>query len=255
AAPELTSARAELVEKTVDAPREWAVVESGKGEKQGEYVFDLRGYFPVDRIRIKLPEQNTVVQMEVLARTRTDQPWRQVARAVAYRLRHGDSEITSPDLAVGAVTDRYWLLRVDQRGGGIGAGAPKLEIGWVPHRLVFAARGSPPFQLAYGRRDAQPAAYSIETLIPGYREESGERIRAAKAGTQQKVNVQSAQALVETELGGETQRREAVDWKRWSLWGALGLGVLILGVMAWRLVKQLDKPPAPSPPDGTPKSG
>ncbi len=239
--PDLSSASGELVEKAIEALREWAPVEAGKGEKPGEYVFDVRGHFPVDRIRLHLPEANTVVQAELLTRSRSDQPWRHVTRGVAYRLRRGEGEVTSPDLAVGVATERYWLLRVDQRGGGLGAGAPRLETGWVPHQLVFAARGSPPFQLAYGKRDAKPAAYAIESLIPGYREDTGARIRAARAGTQQTVNVQGAQALAQTELGGEARRQEAIDWKRWSLWAALVLGVLILGVMAWRLVRQLDK--------------
>lgn len=241
ALPELASASGELVEKGVEAPREWEPLEASKGEKPGEYVFDARGHFPVDRVRLYLPEANTVAQVELLARSKSDQPWRQVTRGIAYRLRRGDGEVTGPDLTVGAATDRYWLLRVDQRGGGLGAGAPRLEIGWVPHHLVFAARGSPPFQLAYGKRDAKPAAYPIESLIPGYREDTGARIRAARAGTQQTVNVQGAQALAQTELGGEARRQEAIDWKRWSLWAALVLGVLILGVMAWRLLKQLDK--------------
>lgn len=251
--PELTSANGELMEKTVEAPREWATIEGVKGEKPGDHVFDLRGHFPVDRVRLHLPEPNTVAQVELLARSQTDQPWRHVARAVAYRLRQGEGEVTSPALTVGVATDRYWLLRFDQRGGGLGAGAPKLEIGWVPHQLVFAARGSPPFQLAYGKRDAKPAAYSIETLIPGYREDASARIRAAKAGTQQTINVQGAQTLAQTKLGGEARRQETVDWKRWSLWGALVFGVLILGAMAWRLVKQLDKSTAASAPDDTPK--
>lgn len=247
--PELTSASGELAEKAVQAAREWAPVEAGKGDKPGEYAFDARGHFPVDRVRLQLPEVNTVVQVELLARNRSDQPWRQVARSVVYRLRQGEGEAASPDLVVGVVTDRYWLLRVDQRGGGLGAGAPKLEVGWVPHRLVFAARGSPPFQLAYGKRDAKPAAHAIETLIPGYRADTGAKIRAAKAGTQQTVNVQGAQVLAQTELGGEARRREAIDWKRWSLWAALVLGVLILGAMAWRLMRQLDKPGTPPPSD------
>jgi uncharacterized protein DUF3999 len=247
--PELTSASGELVDKAVQAPREWAQVEAGKGEKPGEYAFDARGHFPVDRIRLHLPDLNTVVQVELLARNKGDQPWRQVAHGVVYRLRQGEGEVASPDLAVGAATDRYWLLRVDQRGGGLGAGGPRLEVGWVPHRLVFVARGSPPFQLAYGKRDAKPAAHAIETLIPGYREEAGAKIRAAKPGTQQTVNVQGAQALTQTELGGEARLKETIDWKRWSLWGALVLGVLVLGAMAWRLMRQLDKPAAPSKDD------
>ena len=195
--PELASARGEPADKTVDAPREWAQVKAAKGEKPGEYAFDLRGHYPVDRVRFDLPESNTIVQVELLARDKADLPWRVIARGVAYRLRQDGSEIASPELAVGATTDRYWLLRVDQRGGGLGREPLGMQVGWVPHRLVFTARGAAPFQLAYGNRAAKPAAYSIETIIPGYREDAGPQIRAAKAGTQQTVEVRNAQALAD----------------------------------------------------------
>ena len=241
ALPEFASARGEPVDKIVEAAREWAQAEPARGEKPGEYLFDLLGRHPVDRVRFHLPEPNTVVQVELLARDKSDAPWRPVTRGMAYRLRRDGSEITSPELSVGVTTDRYWLLRVDQRGGGVGAGTPKLEAGWVPHSLVFAARGAPPFQLAYGNRDAKPAAFAIEALIPGYRDAGGLTIRAAKAGPQQTISVSGAQALEQRELGGEARLRDAIDWKRWSLWGALVLGVLILGAMAWRLVRQLNE--------------
>lgn len=240
APPDLASARGEPVGKTVEAAREWVQAEPAIGDRPGDYLFDLRGRHPVDRVRLHLPEPNTVAQVEMLARDRSEQPWRPVTRGVAYRLRRDGDEITSPELSVGYTTDRYWLLRVDQRGGGVGPGAPKLEAGWIPHRLVFAARGEPPFQLAYGNRDAKPAAFPIDTLIPGYRDAGGPPIRAAKAGAQLTINVSSARVLEQQELGGEGRLKDAIDWKRWSLWGALFLGVAILGAMAWRLVRQLD---------------
>lgn len=238
AMPELTSASAELAEKFIEAPREWQKVEAAKGEKPGEYTFDLRGRFPVDRLRIDLPDINTIAQVELLARNRAEEPWRTVTRGVAYRLRQASGEILSPDLTAAAASERYWLLRVDQRGGGLGNGMPSLNIGWVPHQLVFAARGAPPFQMAYGNRDAKTAAYAIETLLPGYKDDAGAKVRAAKTGTQT-VNVGAAATQAQKELGGETRLTDATDWKRWSLWGALVLGVLILGGMAWRLMRQL----------------
>jgi hypothetical protein len=248
--PEMTAASGEPVERAIEAPREWSRAEPLKGEKPGEYQFDLRGRHPVDRVRLHLPEPNTVVQVELLARDRNEQDWRPVARGVAYRLRRDGGEVASPDLSVGFTTDRYWLLRVDQRGGGVGSGAPKLEAGWVPHTLVFAARGEPPFQLAYGNRDAKQGGYAIDALIPGYTDASLSRIRAAKAGAQQTINVSGAKTLEQQELGGEARLKDQVDWKRWSLWGALVLGVLVLGAMAWRLARQLDKGSGPSAPAG-----
>ncbi|MCE9640349.1 MAG: DUF3999 domain-containing protein [Betaproteobacteria bacterium] len=239
AEPELTMVRGELADKVVDVPREWAPFKAVQGEKPGEYVFDTRAHAPIDRIRFELPELNTVAQFELLARDATEKSWRTVARGVAYRLRQQSGEITSPDLAIGVTADRYWLLRVDQRGGGIGSGLPQIQAGWLPHRLVFSARGAPPFLLAYGNGGAKPAAFAIETLVPGYREDAVQSIKAAKTSAAQKVNVRHAAAFPQNELGGAERLRAAIDWKRWSLWGALVVGVLILGAMAWRLMRQL----------------
>jgi hypothetical protein len=250
APPELISLWGELVDRTIEAQREWVLVDPAKGDNAGEYLFDLRGHYPVDRLRLRLPEANTVARVEWLVRDRADQPWRPLSRATAYRLRRDGSDVTSADLAISASTDRYWLLRVDQRGGGLGAGMPQLEAGWVPHTLVFAARGEPPFQLAYGRRGAQPAHHAIDTVIPGYREGAARKVRAASAGAPHAVNVSSAKALTQQELGGKARLEEAIDWRRWSLWGALVVGVMVLGAMAWRLVRQLDsRGPAAAPED------
>jgi len=246
AMPELTAAHGELAEKFIEAPREWAAFSAAKGENKNSYVFDLKGQFPMDRLRLELPEPNTIVQVEVLARDKAEQPWRSVTRGVAYRLRQAGGEIASPDIQVGASSERYWMVRVDARGGGLGNGMPAMHAGWVPHQLVFAARGAPPFTLAYGHRGAQAGALPIASLIPGYRDDAGTSVRLAKTGAQQIVNVQTASSQAQKELGGATRLQAQIDWKRWILWGVLGLGVLVLGVMAWRLMKQLGSAPVSS---------
>jgi hypothetical protein len=171
-----------------------------------------------------------------------------VARGIAYRLRQEGAEIASPELSFAPNADRYWLLRVDMRGGGLGDGLPRMQAGWVPQRLVFAARGAPPFYLAYGNREAQPAAYAIQTLIPGYRDDATPAIRSTgtRVPAEQLVNVQAVRGGAQKELGGQARREEATDWKRWSLWGALVLGVAVLGAMAWRLARQLNAPDSKS---------
>ena len=240
--PELVAAHGELAEKTIEAAREWSKLGASKGDKEGEYLFDLKGQFPVDRLRLELPQANTIAQIEVLVRDKAEQPWRSVARAVAYRLNQSGNEVQSPDIRVNASGERWWMIRVDQRGGGLGSGMPQLNAGWVPHQLVFAARGAPPFTLAYGNRAAQPGGLPIESLIPGYRDDAGASVRTAKTAAQQAMNVQPAQAgsqSAQKELGGEARLQAQIDWKHWSLWGVLGLGVLVLGAMAWRLMKQL----------------
>jgi hypothetical protein len=239
AAVELAGLDVEPGEAAVDAPRQWKPVTGvAVKDRPGEHELDLGGQFPVDRLRVALPQPNTVASLEILARARPADPWHLVTTTTAYRLTREGEELTSADIEVGPTTDRYWLVKVDQRGGGIGSGPLGLSAGWVPHRLIFAARGAEPFQLAYGRRDARTAAFPIATLVPGYKGEEDLEIRRGAAAPGLAIGEAQAAGPPRT-LGGEAATRERVDWKRWTLWASLVLGVLVLGWMAIRLGRQM----------------
>ena len=45
-------------------------------DKPGEFEFDLGGQLPVDRLRVALPQPNTVAVIEILARAKVADPWR-----------------------------------------------------------------------------------------------------------------------------------------------------------------------------------
>ncbi len=100
---ELLSVRAEPAAGKVEAERVWqaftALPVSGK---PGEYVYDLAGHFPFDRLRVELPQVNTLVQVQVLARANPSDDWRPRASALTYRLQHQGEEVTSPEIAVRA---------------------------------------------------------------------------------------------------------------------------------------------------------
>jgi Protein of unknown function (DUF3999) len=249
---ELRALSAEPGEARVDAARQWEGV-AGRSlrDKAGEYAFDTQGSFPADRVRFELPNVNTVVHLQLLSRTRGDAPWRPVSSGIAYRLRRDGIEVSSPVVAISENADRYWLLRADQRGGGLGSGEPKLLLGWVPNEMVWVARGSSPFTLAYGSRDAKPSAYAIESLVPGYRRDARLNARVASTEPSPAASVKSAEADAPAVLGGQRVLDERIDFKRWSLWAALVLGVAFLGWMAWRLLKQMDSSKAEA---GVPKS-
>ncbi len=42
----------------------------------GEYRYDLGGPFPFDRLRVDLPQLNSLVQLQILSRAKSDEPWR-----------------------------------------------------------------------------------------------------------------------------------------------------------------------------------
>ena len=224
---------AEPAATMVASPRIWQnVTGSPAAGKAGEYSYDLGGFIPVDRLRVELPQINSLVQLQIFSRAKTNDNWQSALSAVAYRLRDHETEVTSPEIALPVNNARYWLLRVDQKGGGVGSGAPGLQIGWVAQKLVFAARGAGPFQLAYGSSVVKPAAFAIESLVPGYNSESEFKIKPATLGAQ-------------ITLAGAAQLRAPWNYQKIALWAVLIIGVGLLAWMALRLSRQIAKP-APS---------
>jgi len=139
---ELTAASLRAGGIALETPRNWMEVHASAGDNAGEYRFDFGGPYPVDRVRIGLIQDNAIATAELLVRPTSADPWRSLASTVVYRLTRDGHQVVSPELAVSAHSERYWLLRVDQRGGGLGTGMPILYAGWVPQRIVFAARGN-----------------------------------------------------------------------------------------------------------------
>jgi hypothetical protein len=231
-AVELAALKVESDHGPLEPEREWkSLAASISVSKPNEYAFEVGGRYPVDRVRVRLPQPNTVVPVEILTRADASDTPRTLVRATVYRLNQGDAELGSPDIPLPWRAQRELLLRVDPKGGGVGGTRPEVEVGWVPQRLVFVARGEGPFRLAYGSGAAMPSAYPIGTVVPGYgaEGEAGERARKAIA---------PARTGTGSLLAGKTALEKPIDAKRQLLWGTLVLAVALLAAMAWRLWQQ-----------------
>jgi hypothetical protein len=214
--------------RAIESPRQWRDAKGTRiAEREGEYAYDLGGTFPIDRIAIDLPTPNSIWPATVLARGNPAEPWQVVGSTVFYRLEQPGGDITSGPFPVAGSARRYWLLRVDPRSGVTGE-APLLRAGWQPQEIVFAARGRAPFTLAYGNYAAVSGALPITTLVPGYDAAKDLPASLAVARTGEPIT-----------LGGPDQLRKPPDVKRWVLWTALVLGVVVLGWMAWRLSREM----------------
>jgi hypothetical protein len=203
-------------------------------EARGDYLADLGGIFPVDRLEIRLPQNNSVAPTRIFSRNKPDNEWVSVMRTVAYRLRQNGQEIANPEIAITPRMRRYWLFRIDQQGGGIGEGTIQVRAGWIAREIVFTARGDGPFMLAFGNGKASPNALAMQTLVPGWGGERAPEISLAMTGA------------VKT-LAGAAAARQRIDMKKVALWVALLAGVAVLGFMAWRLSKQLQSGADPDP--------
>lgn len=234
--PTLSGTEVEVLpERLPPSPAErWHEVRAEAGDKPGDYLFDLGAHLTAARLQLQLPELNTVAPAELLVRSRRQEEWRPVARATFYRIAGASGDIASPAIGVGAQPGRYWLLRLNPQGGGIGQGMPVLRLAWTSQQLVFLARGEPPFTLAYGQRDARAAQLPLASLLPGYRPGMEASLPLAEPG--QPVSLGGRNAP----LPGQEDRLPA-DWKRWLLWLVLLAGVALLALMARSLMRQLPR--------------
>lgn len=244
--PKLSAVTAQFVDAASDTARAWLRFQGSAGAKPGEYLFELPPALPVDRLRVVLPQENTVVSAAFGTQERAGAPERALASAVLYRMEHGGQKLVNPDLQVAATAEKRWILRVDQRGGGLGGGMPELHAGWLPHRLLLVARGEPPFKLVFGNPKAAPAAMPAQSLLPGAAADKPIEALAAKLG-----GVTTRELPAETPAGTARGYFEQMDRKKFWLWGSMLLAVLVIAGMAWRLMREIPAPgeaPRPRPP-------
>lgn len=223
----LRAASAETVTHP-ERERQWVSLAGAADPKTpGDYVFSLRGAMPVDRARVVLPQSNTVITATLHSRADHKASWGWRAGGVVSNAGADaalpDNELTLPPRPPMA----HWLLRVEQKEAGLGRGEPALQLGWIADELVFVARGEPPYKLAFGNANADRVTHGLDQLL-------------AHAGD---ARVVTAQLQPLATLRGDTALHAsmyAVDWKRASLWSVLVLGVVMLGVMARRLLRELN---------------
>ncbi|MGD9506207.1 MAG: DUF3999 domain-containing protein [Syntrophobacteraceae bacterium] len=229
--PTLTSAAVEMADESPDnARRQWATLEpSTRGATPLEYQFDAGGFMPIECVRVKPTERNTLAKALIFSRMSEKEQWTARGAGFVYSLDMMGERLESPDITFFPRPDRFWMVRLPEGGAGLGKGAPQLEVGWTPQRLVFMARGDGPFLLAYGssKVESSPRYNDLIEQLTKQRE------RASL--------IQPAEVDPQFILGGETLRQPIVEynWKQWVLWCVLVLATALLGWMAFRLYRQI----------------
>ncbi|RKZ47069.1 MAG: hypothetical protein DRQ58_07440 [Gammaproteobacteria bacterium] len=195
------------------------------------YEFDLGGRFPLDRINIILPEENTLIEAEINSRNNEESEWRRRYTGLIYNLQVKENSIESGEINIRPTRDQLWQLQVKTQDG-LGDELPVLEFAWAPNELYFLARGQGPFTLAYGNGQIDPPGKPIDVLMNVLTEDQEQNlVGEAELGTEVSL------------MGDDALKAELeIPWRRILLWGVLILGVLILGIMVFRLYKQMATP-------------
>lgn len=225
------SGKSENKEIWTEVSGEAAAGEEGKGVAAFEY--DSSSRLPVDRVRLRFSDKNTLVRATFFSRSDPDEKWRFRKSGVFYDLHFDQARLTQDSAEVGLVSDSYWRVETDEGVLGDSGVIPKLELGWQPHELLFVAQGEGPFTLAYGsaRLDKESSRKNTAGLL------------AQVIGKEEDALLKKAELLPKTVLGGPEMLVPApppLPWRKWLLWGVLAAGVGIIARMALSLIRGMN---------------
>jgi hypothetical protein len=193
------------------------------------YDYTMPGFFPVDQIHVRPAQSNSLAQVTVYSRSNQETDWQQRSSLLAYQLTVNGVQLVSKLKNIKPISDRFWRLEMEKSDSE--DSAPLLELGWLPGQLIFLAQGEGPFTLVYGRSGLAAAHFQVDQLLRSI------------DPLQEKNMVMPARAGAQFELGKRGVLEPAADlpWRRWLLWTVLIGGVLLVGAMALRLFKEMNR--------------
>lgn len=243
-APAIKSIQLGVLETDFQPPaRLWSAALQPSTPQANVYEYAIPGQMPLESLRINLPQINTLlpldIQREVVSmhHRREHRRWETLARTVAYRLASPQGELKSEDLSLHGGFERRLRLDIDARGGNSGAAPPTVQIGFVPHRLVFLASGDGPYRLYWGASEVAGGELPASTLMPSYQGRG--RLPAEAATLVVEADNSHLAAAPETKVASGSAPEAGAGSSRWLLWGILLVGLLVLGGMALSLSRQI----------------
>lgn len=190
---------------------------------------------PIAGLALSTARDNSLLPVRILGRNEPSQPWRLLGQTVVYRLGAAGEAAVNPPADLGGASVR-WLRLESTNGADLAAARLQVNAEFEPVQLAFLVTGAGPFELAAGRSQTQSAALPTAMIASALGERKIEDLPAATVGPG--VLRDPDQGWVARLWPAAAPGRSAV------LWGVLLAGVLLLGGVAWSLLRQL----RPAPP-------
>lgn len=230
AGPDIAVSGAKVFEAVERAPARVDLETSGAAlAGPHELRFAPQLAVPIAAVKLEMTGQDGIVPLELFGRNDRSEPWGLLARGT---LKQGDGPLS---LELSGSTTREYRLVADQRSSGFSK-VPKISLTVDPITIFAAFNEEGPYNLAVGHADAKPAWFDPadlgkpSDLLRAWRREA----EVASAGDAPVILL--APAAPETPF----------DPRKLALWGALLLGVAVLGFAAWRLLKAGAAVPKPA---------
>jgi len=194
--------------------RRWAAL-SGKNVETNVVEYQIPRALPADLL--DLDGNQTVMLGVTVAVPAADKSWRALFSGSLYRIPQGDRMLSGLPVHINIRSETFRITFH-------GIVAP-LRIGWIAHELIFMPQGPGPFLLTAGKADVPARPDVLGPMLDSLSQKD------VRPGLVRIVHTQ--------ELPGAHPPEAPRDMKKYVLWIVLGVGVVLLGGMAWNLVRSL----------------
>lgn len=208
---------------------QWSGPIVGTRQRRGEYVWQLPVPLAVERMKVEVAQNDTLAPVTVHGRSAAAEPWRALSDGLVYRQVQDGQELVADELPLEGEHLQALMVRVDERGSGLGDGIPALRVAVQPTQVIFLASGSAPFSLAVGNPHARVASVPLPTLLASIHKPLSELGVARLAGTPMIA------------MGARAEVPEEVDWKRVAVIAVAAMGLVVLVIVGRTLLRRRDE--------------
>ncbi|TAG83008.1 MAG: DUF3999 domain-containing protein [Betaproteobacteria bacterium] len=205
-----------------------------KGSSENEAIIAVPFATPIHALALRASVPNTLVPVRIHVRNAKSEPWRFVTSSVVYRIASGNAESTNPPLELNGLIAKEIRIEADRNPNAFATALPSAHAVVNPVNIAFVTSGNPPFTLAVGNKEAKPVTLPLSSVIPGYVDGSETKLAQATVDV---VNVIATAPAAPTTLSAIKEKVGAPSERSLVLWGVLIAGVLLLGGLAWSMVK------------------
>ncbi len=188
------------------------------------FVFNLPARVPVERVNIRLGDDNAIASFSVSSREPGEKHWIYVGQLNAFRLRGAGVAMENEAMDVAVSRRREWRIEANtdlQR-------TPVLELDYRPERWLLLTHGKPPFVVAAGSPGVRRNEFPLDALVGQVRVRYGRdwQPAAASLGAMQTAGGEAALSAYNPK-----------SMRTWVLWSILLLGAVLIIAMVLRLLR------------------
>ena len=213
-----------------DAVRNFVTLEStGVDPDDGGRIFSLGGAPTVDQVRVVLPAPNTIISARVFYWWEDRDHWVEAGHGSYHHIIRDNNAVMSDPLTINKARTSQFKVVITRGPADV---TLQLEVGWRPDQLVFLAQGPPPFTLAAGSANDALNQFPQHRI---YDDRSIATLAESNGG------IVSAALGPRYELGGPDRlvATKPINWRTLMLWFGLVMGVVFVGFMASKTIREL----------------